>query len=319
MSFEQQLRDDLRRAGDSVPIEPVSWDQTLGRARRTRRLYVALAGAAAAVMLAAAVAAGSSLLDRGQALRPVGPSPSPSPAPPPEREVTSGEVEPTVRAWIRAISDGDARKAWSLLTDRARAGIGGYPRFAEMVSNELADGLGAFARAQQARYATSLVASPAGVSGVVTVVGVVEQEGTQRENAVTVPFRVLALGRRPEKDRVLIDQSFDGAWGIDSLSPAREFAGGNVLRRGGRLETDILPASGHANFLPSVRFHIDGDALLIEARRVDRVEDSSGEKVRASARLPQSVEPGPHLLTIVAVDERGFTYSKALTFEVSPR
>jgi hypothetical protein len=122
MSFEQQLRDDLRRAGAAAPVEDISWDETLGRARRIRRIYVSMVGAAAAVLVAAGVAAGSSLLDSPQGLPPA--HPSPSPAPPPEEGVSLAEVEPTVKAWTHAIDDGRARAAWNLMTAPARPGPG---------------------------------------------------------------------------------------------------------------------------------------------------------------------------------------------------
>jgi len=310
MSIEERLRDDLKRAGAAAPIEEISWDETLGRARRIRRAYLSVAGAAATLVLAAAITTGASLVDRDRSLPPA--TPNPSPAPPPEEGVSLARVEPTVRTWARAIDEGRARAAWELMTDRARAEVGSFARFEEMVSNELAEGLGAFAPAEQVRYATSVVASSGeGAAGVVTIFGRVEQEGATRENAVGIPFRVLAF----ENDRVLIDQGFDAQWGVDPVSPALDIEGGNALSREGRLEADIRPSSGRVDGLPSVTFHIDGDAVALRAR-VERTSDGSYEHVLASARLPRSVTPGPHLLTIVAVDDAGRIYSRALEFEL---
>jgi hypothetical protein len=217
-----------------------------------------------------------------------------------------------VKDWIQAIDEGRARDAWDLMTDQARSEVGAFARFQEMVSNELAEGLAAFARAQQVTYATSVVASSGeGAAGVVTIAGVVDQEGTTRANAVAVPFRVFAF----ENDRALIDQRFDGRWGVDPVSPALDIEGGNAFPRGGRLEANIRPASGTVGALPSVTFHVDGDALTLPAD-VTRTTDGSFEQVRASAELADSVKPGPHLLTIVAVDDEGRIYSRALKFEL---
>jgi hypothetical protein len=311
MSFEQQLRDDLQRAGAAAPVQDISWDETLGRARRIRRIYVSALGAAAAVLLAAAVAAGSSLLDSPQGLPPANPSPSPAPS---EGGVSLAQVEPTVKAWTHAIDDGRAQAAWNLMTDRAQAEVGSFARFEEMVSNELAEGLGAFARAEGVRYATSVVASSGdGAAGVVTIAGVVDQEGATRPNAIAVPFRVLAF----ENDRALIDQGFDGRWGVDPVSPALDVEGGNAFPGGGRLESNIRPASGTVGALPSVTFHVDGDAVTLPAD-LERTKDGSLEQVRASAELPGSVDPGPHILTIVAVDAGGRIYARALHFELLP-
>jgi hypothetical protein len=69
--------------------------------------------------------------------------------------------------------------------------------------------------------------------------------------------------------------------------------------------------------LPSVTFHVDGDALTLPAD-VERTRDGSFEHVLASAELPGSLEPGTHLLTIVAVDEGGRIYAHALHFELRP-
>lgn len=310
MSIEQRLRDDLKRAGAAAPVEEISWDETLARARRVRRVYLSVAGAAATLVLAAAITTGAALVDRNQSLPPA--TPNPSPAPPPEGGVSLAHVEPTVRAWVHAIDDGRAGAAWDLMTDRARAEVGSFARFEEMVSNDLAEGLGAFARAEGARYATSGGASSGeGAAGVVTIFGRVEQEGATRANAVAIPFRVLPL----ENDRALIDQGFDGRWGVDPVSPAPDVEGGKAFHRKGRFEAEILPASGRVSVLPSVTFHLDGNEIALQAD-VERVANNSGEAVRATADVPMALEPGPHLLTIMAVDEGGRIYARALEFEL---
>jgi hypothetical protein len=313
MSFEQQLRDDLKRAGAAAPIVPVSWDETLTRARRVRRLHRSLIGVAAAAVVAAALVGGSLVWEGERTLSPARPTPRPST--PPEEGVSLAEVEPTTKEWIEAIGRGDARTAWRLLSPGARANIGAYPRFAEMVSNELAEGVGAFARASQTSYATSVVVSSGeGAAGVVTVAGTVTQEGARRENWVAIPFRALAF----QDNRVVIDQAFDGRWGVSPVRPALDVEGGNVFPRGGRLAADLLPASGKVAQLPTVSFHIDGDRLALKASVVREIKAPSGRAVRAAARLPRSIAPGPHLLTIVAVDSAGRMYSRALSFDVLP-
>jgi hypothetical protein len=101
------------------------------------------------------------------------------------------------------------------------------------------------------------------------------------------------------------------------VSPALNVEGGSAFPRGGRLEANIRPASGTVGALPSVTFHVDGDAVTLPAD-VERTKDGSFEQVRASAELPGSVDPGPHLLTIVAVDVGGRIYAHALHFELLP-
>jgi hypothetical protein len=92
MNFEDRLRANMRSAAEATPGRPLEWDETLSRARRSRRKYLATMALAAAVVVAAATASvvaltGGTGPDRG--LPPVGPDATESPAPEPEETTTT--------------------------------------------------------------------------------------------------------------------------------------------------------------------------------------------------------------------------------------
>jgi hypothetical protein len=85
MNFEDRLRASMKSAGEATPGRPLEWDDTLNRARRSRRNYVAaMTVVAAAVAVAAATASvvaltGGAGPDRG--IPPAGPDATESPEP----------------------------------------------------------------------------------------------------------------------------------------------------------------------------------------------------------------------------------------------
>ncbi|MGH2789139.1 MAG: hypothetical protein ACRDJV_14740 [Actinomycetota bacterium] len=95
MSFEDRLRAQMRSAEGSVPGRPLEWEETMDRARRSRRRYIATVAFATGIVAVVATASvialtGGSGPERG--LAPVGPGPTeslepeetPSPTPEPE-------------------------------------------------------------------------------------------------------------------------------------------------------------------------------------------------------------------------------------------
>ena len=94
MNFEDRLRAQMQAAEKSAPGHPLDWGQTIDRARRSRRRYVATLAVAAAVVVAAATASvlaltGESGPDRR--LSPIGPHVTESPA----SEATTPALEET--------------------------------------------------------------------------------------------------------------------------------------------------------------------------------------------------------------------------------
>ena len=64
-----------------------------------------------------------------------------------------------------------------------------------------------------------------------------------------------------------------------------------------------------------VSFHIDGDAFDFGPVRVAQVSDG----VRLQARLPRSVTPGRHVLTMILIetDRGGTSYASATEIEIT--
>lgn len=81
MSFEEDLRQIVKRAGSSMPEAPLDYSETFRRAKRSRTLHrAALAVAAAAVVAVGAVSV-NALVPSQESLAPVGPGPVLSPLP----------------------------------------------------------------------------------------------------------------------------------------------------------------------------------------------------------------------------------------------
>ncbi len=308
MSLEEQLRADFDRAAQEMPLAPLSWDQTLARARRGRVLRIASLTAAAALVAATAVVGAATLTD--QPPTPVSPaSPKPSPTESARFEVPPG-AKTVVRRYVGALGAGEARTAWRLLSLDAREAVGGYERFEMLVSDTLQDGLGAFASAPDVRYLASLAFPPGqnlepyylGLSGAVTVSGTVASETASQPRLVVIPFEY-----DRDKRRVFVHQSFDGH---SSAFLSGKSAGGE-LARGGLFEARVIDPRGTHD----VSFHIDGDAFDFGPVRVARV--SGG--VRLQARLPRSVTPGRHVLTMILIetDRGGTSYASATEIEVT--
>jgi hypothetical protein len=310
MSLEEQLRADFDRAAQEMPLAPLSWDQTLARARRGRALRFASLTAAAALVAAAAVVGANTLADQ----RPT-PAPPASPKPSPT-ELERYEVPPgakaVVRRYVEALGAGDARIGWGLLSLEAREAVGGYERFEMLVSDTLQDGLGAFASAPDVRYFASVAFFPGqnlesdyvGTSGAVTLSGMVASEGESQPRLVVIPFEYDS-GKR----RVLVDQSFDGH---SAVFLSGKSADGELVR-GGLFEARVTDPRGTHD----VSFHIDGDVFDFPPVRVAQVSDG----VRLEARLPRSVTPGRHILTMILI-ETGKTdnsYASATEIEVTSK
>jgi hypothetical protein len=308
MSLEEQLLSDFHRAAQEMPLAPLSWDQTLARARRRRVLRMASLTAAAALIAATAVVGAATLTDpRPTPVSPASPKPSPTESAPPE--VPPG-AKTVVRRYVEALGAGDARFAWGLLSLEAREAVGGYGRFEMLVSDTLQDGLGEFASAPDVRYLASMAFPPGqnldpdylGSSGAVTVSGTVSSGGPSRPRLVVIPFDF-----DRDKRRVFVHQSLDGH---SAVFLSGKSAGGNLVRGGLFHARAIDPRGTH-----DVSFHIDGDAFDFGPVRVVRVSDG----VRLQARLPRSVTPGRHVLTMILIETDGTsnTYASATEIEVT--
>jgi hypothetical protein len=306
MSVEEQLRADFDKAAQEMPLAPLSWDQTLSRARRRgRMLLIAAVTAAAAVLAATVVIGANTFIKPGPApITPASPQPSPTET---AIEVPSG-ARAVVQRYVRALGAGDARAAWRLMSLEARRAVGGYERFEMLVSDTLQDGLGAFASARDVRYLGSMAFPPSqdlkpdylGLSGAVTVFGTVASEGTPQPRVAVVPFEY-------DRDlgRVLVHQSFDGR---STVYLSGSSADGGLVP--GRLFEARMIAPRGTN---DVSFHIDGDAYDFGPVTARQLTDG----VRLRARLPRSLTLGRHVLTMILIEkDTGRIYGSAREIEV---
>jgi hypothetical protein len=110
-----------------------------------------------------------------------------------------------------------------------------------------------------------------------------------------------------DQSRVFVHQSFDGR---STVFLSGKSAGGELIR--GRLFQARMIAPRGTN---DVSFHIDGDAFDFGPVKAARVSNG----VRLGVRLPRSVTPGRHVLTMILVEtgRTGSIYGSAIEIEVS--
>jgi hypothetical protein len=78
MTFEDELRQRFHRAGQAMPEASISWAETIGRARRSRRMFQVAIGLAVVVALVAGALSFAALTNRDP-IPPVVPAPSSAP------------------------------------------------------------------------------------------------------------------------------------------------------------------------------------------------------------------------------------------------
>ncbi|HZI38367.1 MAG TPA: hypothetical protein VFF24_08685, partial [Acidimicrobiia bacterium] len=239
---DQDVRDMLRRhAGDVTPgsdaweriVERIAGDEaapvTEAARQRHRRWSpaIGLGAAAAAVVLVVALA---SLLRGGDDGRSVEVADRPSTAPTTTAPAPSFEdaAEQAARDWVEAIGSADFDRAWDLLAAQSREAIGGRAGF-EASRSGLTEGWGAWAGVPDVSYRAVSLPDPASDPpaelprlAVVTLTGVVEQEGTTAFRALSMAVRGAAEGPR-------VDVFADA--GIE-LQPGDPDASGSVPIRG---------------------------------------------------------------------------------------
>lgn len=212
MSFEDRLSASIKQAAAAAPLEPLSLGATLARGRHERRKMMAIAVGVAAVVIALGAFGANALTgSRVPPPRPVPPAGStepatPTPSPTDEASPTEqieGVVDPEARAieasraWIAAISQGDAKSAYELmnnpLTGKAR-----LPRaeFEAFLAEGASEGLGGYAAAADPVFAFVPLGGSSGeaVRGVFMVRGDVMREGSTELDAFSFPMTVVPEG-----------------------------------------------------------------------------------------------------------------------------
>jgi hypothetical protein len=191
----------------------------------------------------------------------------------------------TVRAWLRAVADGDDATAVAMLSQRSLAKIGGADGYQKM-KLELAEGWGAWGRAEGIELTARTLPFPKDVA-VVVLHGNVSQEGPPRES-----WNALPVVATPDGDRVEAFLDF----GAITSDPAEggKLASGDVIK--------ITTATSSDTY-----FILDtGDAAMPALQDVN-------ESGATWTYAPESLDAGLHSLTVVVAGDgiqvRRFEYT----------
>ncbi len=206
-------------------------------------------------------------------------------------------VIPTVKRWLDYLEEGKWRRAWSLMTKQSRRAIGGFEAF-KKESSAWAEGWGAWAKARKRDFELRVIAPmDDDAASVVTMTGVVAQEGPWRRSAAALPVI-----------------THDGATKVDpvhgraQIRPARP-SGGETLTRRPRFKAVVKRIRARYN---SVYFIVKGSRLDPQRAKLEKIGRRS---YAATLKWPRQLSAGPHVLTISTWGRHGFK-AVAVRFKV---
>jgi hypothetical protein len=304
MSFEDQLREKLRRAETQMPPARVSLQETLVGARRGLIVRYALATAAVLVAIAGGAFAANDFL--GTDAPTPAPARSPSPEPTPSESVTDEVANPTpavraAKAWIQALGAGDRERAWDLMTAEAKASYDSYAAFES--DTGLSEGWAMWAFAEDAEYYHHNLVSRGRPTGVVivTIAGTRQLEGTTERGASAMAVHV-------DGDRALVDPFVDDSGtNIEPVAPPRE--GGDSFEAGKPMlfEAYVPERSMEIYFFISTQ---PGPVPPAET------EPAGGPRVLAHHRPDEPLPSGDYWVTITASLADGSVWTSPVGFRV---
>jgi hypothetical protein len=214
-------------------------------------------------------------------------------------EAGTQESSEAVLAWVDDLGTGDGTAAWQAMGSASQAHFGSQEDFeAEMSS--LAEGYGAWSEAEPEDVLVTPVLANADVTvAVVTLVGMVDQEGTEQRRADAFPVRIV------DGDAVLEPFAFAGA--IEVVVPAAAPEGGTPTPVGDDEElVVVVPSDVEA---PILRVD-DGEAVVCgegEGSELTALEGTDGQ--RCSYLPPEDLAAGEHTLTMAFVGSDGTSIS----------
>ena len=303
MSFEDRLREKLKRAETQMPPVRVDLQETMVGARRGLMLRYALSVLAIIVAIAGGAFAATDLFGNDVPTPAPGGSPSPEPAPSPSDSATEHDADPslavpTAKAWIAALDKGDRERAWDLMTARARAGYDSYAAFQS--DTGLSEGWATWAVAEDVAYYPHTLASsgPTAVV-VVTVAGTRQVEGTTERSAAAMVVDVEGDGARVDPFVVA---------GGTNIEPTGTLGSGGPLEAGKpvSLEAYVPERATEVYFLVSAR-----------PGPVTPAETQPAGKARVLARSTFGALPsGNHWVTIAASLADGSVWTRSVELEV---
>jgi hypothetical protein len=291
MSFEDRLREKLKRAETQMPLTRVDLHETMAGARRGLMLRYALSTLAIIVAITGGALAADDLLGNDV------PTPSPADSAT-EHDADPNLAVPVAKAWIAALDKGDRERAWDLMTARARAR---YDTYAAFESNTgLSEGWATWAVAEDvAYYHHTLASSGPRALVVVTVAGTRQVEGTTERSAGAMVVDV-------EGDDARVDPF--GPAGAADIEPTGTLGGGAPLEAGRpvNLEAYVPERATEVYFLVSAR-----------PGQVTPAQTEPAGKARVLARSVLAPLPsGNHWVTITASLPDGSIWTRPVEFTV---
>jgi hypothetical protein len=206
-------------------------------------------------------------------------------------------VKPTVRKWLEYVEEGKSRNAWRLMTKQSRRTIGGFEAF-KKESSAWAEGWGAWSKARRRDFEVRVIAPmDDDAASVVTMTGIVAQEGPWRPSAAALP--VITHDGTTKVDPV---------HGRAEIRPQRP-SGGETLTHRPRFKAIVKRIRARYN---SVFFVVKGSKLDPQRAELERIGRRS---YRATLKWSRRLNAGPHVVTITSWGRHGFK-AVAVRFKV---
>jgi hypothetical protein len=218
-----------------------------------------------------------------------------------------GSSEDAVLAWVEDLGTGDADGAWSAMGDASQGHFDSQAEFAGMMP-DLAEGYGAWSAAEPDDVlVTPVLASGEGTIAVVTLVGMVEQEGVMEARADAFPVRLI--------DGDVILEPFASAGDLEVVVPEPTSEGDAEAIDVEEELVFVLPSGAEPPVL-----RIDGGDTVVcgEAAGTD-LHDLEGSTGQRCSYLPEGgFAPGDHVVTVAFLDADGSSITAdSLRFEAA--
>ena len=312
MSFDHRLRQQLLNAERQMPHSSVDWATTIARGKRERMYRMALVAAAAVFLVGGGALSARGLLDSDPAPLP-GPASTVDEQPTPRQTPTDGISEgadpsvagPRVLEWARAIAEDDAAAAWGMMSPASKEYFGSLGAFkADM--GEFVEGWAAWHSSAESPQTDVrvLASSGEGSLAVVTVYGVVTDEGMTGYDADSIAVRIAGTKAlvEPYSSKIEIqpiEPGFDEAY-TEATLPA-EFSA--------EVPSDVS----------QVTFYVEGvahDGGLATLKKEEATGSQPPNSI-ASAPVPDGISAGRHFVTIAVVDMNGEVSLQVVPFELA--
>ena len=302
MSFEDRLREKLKRAEMEMPPVRIDLQETMVGARRGLMLRYALSVLAIIVAIAGGAFAATDLFGNDDPTPLPAGTPTPDPAPSPSDTATEHDAEPSVAEsaaglWIALMGDGRRELAWDLMSARARARFDTYAAFES--NTDLSEGWATWAAAENVAYSQHTLASsgPTDVV-VVTVSGTRQVEGTT-ERSVDV--------------MVVYVQGNDASVDPFTAAGATNFEPIGTLRRGAHEAGKPVSVEAYVpERATDVYFLVSANPGPVTPAQTEPAGES---RVLARSTLAP-LTPGNHWVTIAASLVDGSVWTRLVELEV---